>query len=758
MRPSSSHTTQVPTDDPQQDNGQLSRRRSHLLSRQTQDSDSNSDNSTDNLVSWCQPARPHLPSHLADASSLANSAVRMSSNSVDGPGAPSASHRAQSTPPPSQSRNNGQSDMDIPDSDGQDSDPELDSGGAALALTAPIHAPQPTNVMPTPESDLDYLSDAYHEEYDDDDDDDDDDSDTYMQHMQHQSSSTEPMAPIAPAPMFPHYPGSASFFQNTPPNMPVHQPQMPVQPMIFGMPAGPTDLANLPPLHQPPPNWVPLPAFLADQNLTISDAIPAILGSENLDSVDFLRDWAYQGRYGRAGRSQPPLLDELMRQTQEQPDEINFAQLQGDRYDLQGFNWAAMKTTRKAARLRRQHTYRNYVNRMGSDRWMASIIASPFRLDSNQLCLQTPHQPLSSRESFYRFKRMNIRRDVCLAHFQLRSVLACPTRTHAYYPTPQGIARMNLASGKSETFMNTRDFPASGAVISTVDADCGVLMCGTFNGEYCIKRLDAPEKHAYTEGQITSDPGGITNHIKIHKPRRSCGPAAAIASNDHGFRLLDLETQTIVQEKRYPFALNCTAVSPDRRLRTVVGDHFNVLITNADTGEVLQELGGHRDYGFACDWSDDGWTVATGFQDMAVKIWDARRWCNTNGQSTPLCTIRTEMAGARSLRFSPLGSGPPVLVAAEEADFVNIIDAKMFHYRQEIDVFGEIGGIAFANDGQDLNVLCCDSQRGGLLQLQRCRGRRSFMRSYDEDSMANRHSWLPDTDTTPAMDKIPTFF
>ncbi|KAF1730166.1 putative WD repeat-containing protein C2A9.03 [Beauveria bassiana] len=672
MRTSSSHTTRVPPNDPQQDNGQLSRRRSRLLSRQTHDSDSDSDNSTSDPVSWCQPARSHLPSHLVDASSPANSAVRMSSSAVEGPNAPSASHHSQSTLPPSQSRNDGQSDMDIPDNDGQDSDPELDSGGAALALMAP--------------------------------------------------------------------------------------PQMPVQPITFGMPAGPTDLANLPPLHQPPPNWVPLPAFLADQNLTISDAIPAILGSENLDLVDFLRDWAYQGRYGRAGRSQPPLLDELMRQTQEQPDEISFAQLEGDQYDLQGFNWAAMKTTRKAARLRRQHTYRNYVNRMGSDRWMASIPAFPLRLDSNQFCLQTPHQPLSSRESFYRFNRMHIRRDVCLAHFQLRSVLACPTRTHAYYPTPQGIARMNLASGKSETFMNTRDFPAAGAVISTVDADCGVLMCGTFNGEYCIKRLDAPEKHAYTEGQITSDPGGITNHIKIHKPRRSCGPAAAIASNDHGFRLLDLETQTIVQEKRYPFALNCTAVSPDRRLRTVVGDHFNVLITNADTGEVLQELGGHRDYGFACDWSDDGWTVATGFQDMAVKIWDARRWCNTSGQSTPLCTIRTEMAGARSLRFSPLGSGPPVLVAAEEADFVNIIDAKMFHYRQEIDVFGEIGGIAFANDGQDLNVLCCDSQRGGLLQLQRCRGRRNFMRSYDEDSMANRHSWLPDTDITPAMDKIPTFF
>ncbi|TQV95882.1 WD domain-containing protein [Cordyceps javanica] len=731
MRTSSSHTTQVPPDDPWQDDSQPSRPPSHFLNHDAHDPDSNSStSSSDNVLSQYRPGPPRLVSRRpAPASFSANRTARMTATSSDGPGVPSSSRRSPTVTPSSHSQHYTQSDVDMTDSDAQESDPECAPGGAPLALVAPTRAHQAT--MPTPESDPEYLSDADQEESDDEDDDDDDDNqqddhgDNGMHPMHQHLNSLPLMPPVAPVPLY-----GAFFFQNGSPY--THdQPQMPVQPMTLSMPAGPTDLANLPPLPQPPPNWVPLPAFIADQNLAISNPVPGILGSENFDLADFLRDWAYQGRYGHAARSQPPALEELLRQTQEQPDEIEFTQLKGDQYDLQG--WAL------------------------TNGWQVPLHAS-WQLDSNYFLLQLSHETLSSRESFYRFKRMNIRKDVCLAHFQLRSVLACPTRTHAYYPTPQGIARMNLASRKSETFMNTRDFPATGAVISTVDADCGVLMCGTFNGEYYIKSLDAPEKQAYSEGQITSDPGGITNHIKIHKPRRSCGPAAAIASNDHGFRLLDLETQKIVQEKKYPFALNCTAVSPDRRLRTVVGDHFNVLITNADTGEVLQELGGHRDYGFACDWSDDGWTVATGFQDMAVKIWDARRWCNSSGVPMPLCTVRTEMAGARSLRFSPLGSGPPVLVAAEEADFVNIIDAKMFHYKQEIDVFGEIGGVAFANDGQDLNVLCCDTHRGGLLQLQRCRGRRSFLRSYDEESMANRHSWLPDTDATPATQKIPALF
>lgn len=271
--------------------------------------------------------------------------------------------------------------------------------------------------------------------------------------------------------------------------------------------------------------------------------------------------------------------------------------------------------------------------------------------------------------------------------------------------------------------MSMRDYPATGGALSALDAGCGVLVGGTFNGYYYLKPLDCGEKTRFIEGQLTSDFSGITNHIKVYQPRRSSGPVAAIASNDCGFRVMDLTTEHFISENMYPFALNCSALSPDHRLRVVVGDHSSVLITNADTGEILQELSGHRDYGFACDWSEDGWTVATGFQDRGVKIWDARKWCNSSGISTPLCTIRSEMASVRGLRFSPLGSGRPVLVAAEETDYVNFIDAQTFSSKQTVDVFGEIGGVAFTNEGQNLNILFCDRHRGGLLQLERC-GRR----------------------------------
>lgn len=329
---------------------------------------------------------------------------------------------------------------------------------------------------------------------------------------------------------------------------------------------------------------------------------------------------------------------------------------------------------------------------------------------------------IGNPENYFRFKKMHLRQDVHLAHFQLRSVLACPANNQAFYSASRGINRINPVSRKTELALSMSEFTGLGAMISTLDANHGLLMAGTFNGEYCLKNLESEDKKNFSDGQITSDPNGITNHLQINPSRRSGGPVAAISSNDNGFRMMDLTTEKMLSETRFPFAMNCTAISPDRRLRVMVGDNCNVLIVNSETGQIQQRLSGHRDFGFACDWSDDGWTVATGFQDKGVKIWDARYWCNANGESRPICTIRSEMAGVRGLRFSPEGSGRKVLVAAEEADFINIIDAETFATKQTIDIFGEIGGIAFTNEGQDLSILCCDRHRGGLLQLERCGG------------------------------------
>lgn len=339
-------------------------------------------------------------------------------------------------------------------------------------------------------------------------------------------------------------------------------------------------------------------------------------------------------------------------------------------------------------------------------------------------------------ESYFRFRRMHVKPSVHLAHFQLRNLLASTSRSCAFYAHSRGVVRkINTLTGVESMAMRFSDH--SNVQISTIAADKNVLVAGGFAGEYCISDLASEYVGAYSgttraEGTVTRHAGGISNHIQIHSLRNSSGPLAAFASNDLGLRVLDLKTGKVVSAVQFLFPVNCTAISPDRRLRVVVGDSLNAYVIAAETErgtvrrgslrqpEVLRVLQGHKDYGFACAWAPDGYTLATGNQDRTIKIWDARKWGNSQGASTPVATLYTEMAGVRSLHFSPAGSGKRVLVAAEEADFVNIIDAQSFRTCQRLDIFGEIGGVSLTSGGRELLVLCADKTRGGLLHFERC--------------------------------------
>lgn len=283
--------------------------------------------------------------------------------------------------------------------------------------------------------------------------------------------------------------------------------------------------------------------------------------------------------------------------------------------------------------------------------------------------------------------------------------------------TPASVV-MNLESPSAQSF-NHGNF-SNGTVISTLAAGHDILVAGGYSGEYALINLRSHKDTKHTEGVLTDDSNGITNHVQVHLSRSSSLPVAAFASNDHGFRILDVNTNQFVCEQAFDYAINCSAISPDQRLRVLVGDTRHVMICNSDTGEILQNLEGHRDYGFACDWADDGWTVATGNQDKQIKIWDARKWTSSSGVAQPITTISAELGGVRKLKFSPVGSGKRVLVAAEPADFVSVIDAQTFASKQTLSFFGEIGGVDFANDGQDLMVANCDNMRGGIMQYERC--------------------------------------
>ena len=359
-------------------------------------------------------------------------------------------------------------------------------------------------------------------------------------------------------------------------------------------------------------------------------------------------------------------------------------------------------------------------------------------------------------ETYFRFKKFKIREAGYLAHFQLRNLLAAPSRSRVLYADKKGVVRQyDAVTGKTSTALK---FPSSArgrTMITTIAAGEGLVVAGGLEGEYCTATIDP----VYGGGEVVDQHSshgythlhsGISNHIQVHSRRSGGSPVAALASNDSHLRLLDLATQKVVSDVAFAFPVNCTAVSPDRRMRVVVGDDKLAYIVAAEHAhsspssssslssssssssssspssssssakpDILQTLGGHRDFGFACAWADDGYTLATGYQDRAIKIWDARKTCDASGIWTPVATLRSAMASVRSLHFSPAGSGKRVLVAAEEADVISIIDAQTFQKRQAFDLFGELAGVGLTDNGQDLFALYTDPERGGLLHLQR---------------------------------------
>jgi WD40 repeat protein len=243
-------------------------------------------------------------------------------------------------------------------------------------------------------------------------------------------------------------------------------------------------------------------------------------------------------------------------------------------------------------------------------------------------------------------------------------------------------------------------------------ANHGVLIAAGIMGEYAMQGLDCDADQAHVEGVVTNCQNPITNHIHII-PGRSSGPRAVISSNDDNIRILDCITNKFTARQHFGWAVNCSATSPCGRLRVVVGDDLDAVITNAETGEIEHRLPGHHDFGFACAWADDHRHIATANQDMQIRIYDARYL------KRAVAEIASEMGGARSLHFSPVGSGKRVLVAAEPADIVSIIDARDFQSKQQFDFFGEIAGAAFDPDGNKLYVANSDKHFGGIFEYER---------------------------------------
>lgn len=154
-----------------------------------------------------------------------------------------------------------------------------------------------------------------------------------------------------------------------------------------GTPAPAFEPPLTPPVHVNMPPYVPQQATPFNHQFAVhilahnmnpnaaSNPNATALSPENYDLPDFIRLWAWQngawqgvarerGRWPWSARIDPQMSRPI--------SQVDYMDLEGDKYDVQGIDWEDLGVTRAEARERRFLTYKNYVNIPDSDRWQVS--------------------------------------------------------------------------------------------------------------------------------------------------------------------------------------------------------------------------------------------------------------------------------------------------------------------------------------------------------------------------------------------------
>lgn len=340
--------------------------------------------------------------------------------------------------------------------------------------------------------------------------------------------------------------------------------------------------------------------------------------------------------------------------------------------------------------------------------------ATLYHTSSSESMLADDESALDAQqERFYRFQYFNGSKRPKYAHHQLRHVLASVGRD-VYYANASQVMQASLAlpSVKETVLDLTKStMTATPIRVTTLAAtDSAVIVAGGFDGEYAIRNLDSPTS-SHSEGFVTHDRNGLVTHIHTFSHRRSDLPQAAFCANDQRLRLMDLTTEKFTKTLEFDYSLNCAVSSSDGRLRALVGDSPDALITDAESGETLVTLQSHNAHIFSCAWSPDDRFLATGAQDGKIALWDSRNW------SQPLAELPNALSCSRSLHFT---SDSSRLISAENEDVVSIIDTRgLAETRQDIRFFGTICGVTLVDGGDEIVVANGDRSVGGLMSFRR---------------------------------------
>ncbi|KAI8341347.1 hypothetical protein BC941DRAFT_416582 [Chlamydoabsidia padenii] len=366
--------------------------------------------------------------------------------------------------------------------------------------------------------------------------------------------------------------------------------------------------------------------------------------------------------------------------------------------DMQGVIWSEQPMDRQTYREKRMNEYDSYI----------SLKKDKDDLRVENLIKNQVVKKVQQDQHFYDFKFAKIKESCSVGHFQLRNLLWATSKNAVRYLCGNTIRQWSPQRGCSKEILNldtiTTEYGRTIKVSSMASRD-DIVFVGSFLGDYVL------QTNGITYGGRISDQTttGIVNHADIVTSRNG-RRMVLVSGNDRKTRLLDIESLVVEHTFTFSFSINCSTRSPDKHMLCAVGDSTETHLMDTSSGKLVKILDDHHDFSFACCFSPDGMTLATGNQDKTTRIYDVRNL------STPLHVLGTKVGAVRSLHFSNDGRR---LAMAEPIDFVHIFDTSNYESSQIIDFFGDIAGVAFTPDDYGLFIANNDDKVGGIFEYQK---------------------------------------
>ncbi|KAK4528339.1 hypothetical protein GAYE_SCF55G6279 [Galdieria yellowstonensis] len=319
-----------------------------------------------------------------------------------------------------------------------------------------------------------------------------------------------------------------------------------------------------------------------------------------------------------------------------------------------------------------------------------------------------------SSRCFFRFFHFTRRVRCSISHYQLRHLVWAPYPHQVYTQHERAVARWDVLRKQRKNVLHYSQlqgtFIESGAMSMCVGRN-NILVLGGRCGEIAMFHLGWNQ--ILKEFYSSEDDNAIVNALNIVEDSNNMFGRLYCCSNDCFVRFYDLSVLELETSIHFPFAVNHASLHPDGNLLVVGGDDTRVLVYDLRANSVAQTLYGHSDYTFSTSWHPEGILFATGNQDLTCRIWDSRV-----ADRGPIHTLPARMDAVRSVRFSPNGR---YFAMAEHTDFVHIYDLsrRAFEEREEVDVFGDISGVAFTKDCESIFIGIRDNEYGGIMELER---------------------------------------